>query len=104
MCGKKLFFKFKNLLKFSVDLKPIVPAILYKDILQAKKSTDQSTETKPEEELKSANEDEAFEDEEIDEQILENEDIAPPDIEGWYFKDTKHGTNSIKSEIMGLIY
>lgn len=73
---------------FSVDLKPIVPAILYKDILQPKKSVETTDVPKsPEETLKVSveNSDEVgdvSEDEDLDEPINEDEEVAPPDIEG----------------------
>ena len=78
-----LFFAF-----FPVDLKPIVPAILYKDILQPKKSVETSDPVKSPDEaakLPVGNSDEVgdvSEDEDLDEPINEDEEVAPPDIEG----------------------
>ncbi len=71
-----------------MDLKPIVPAILYKDILQPKKSAEASDPVKSSEEASKVpveNSDEVgdvSEDEDLDEPINEDEEVAPPDIEG----------------------
>ena len=68
---------------FSADLKPIVPAILYKDSLAAKKSSEvgqKPPEVKPEEEAAEIED----EDDDLNEPINEDEDVAPPDIEGYF--------------------
>ena len=65
----------------SADLKPIGPAILYKDSLAAKKSSEaapKASEVKVEETAEVEDEDE----DDLNEPLNEDEEIAPPDIEG----------------------
>lgn len=64
-----------------VDLRPIVPAILYKDTLQAKKSVDSVTESKSQEQSDKPVGEEDIEDEDLDD-VIDNEEVSPPDIEG----------------------
>jgi hypothetical protein len=67
---------------FSDDLQPIVPPIMYKDVLQAKKSaesTKAAEEAKPDEADEAAN---VSDDDDLNEPINEDEEVAPPDIEG----------------------
>ncbi len=63
-------------------MRPIVPAILYKDTLQAKKSVDSTSDPKaPDQSSQIINEEDII-DEELLDDVNDNEEISPPDIYG----------------------